>query len=127
MTREDTHEPLSLDKRFHKGGVGAGVVAVVVAVADIALMADQFFVKAWCSGWIATLVLVGSGRMDRDVYERETRNHAALLLTDCVAGKTEPGRHLVDRSVTGRIASTEPAGKGTWRPCAMTETFMAGD
>lgn len=40
VTRENTHEAFGLDKRFHKSGVGAGVVAVIITVADVTLMTD---------------------------------------------------------------------------------------
>lgn len=94
VTREDAHQALGLDKRFHKDRVGAAVIAIIIAVAYITLMTDHLFIKTRCFRRVATSVLEGSSGMNRDVYESQTRNNTALLLTDGVACEAEPRSDL---------------------------------
>lgn len=113
MTGKHTQEALSLHKCFHKVSVGAGVVAVAVVIADIALVADKLLIETRSSRCIGLGVLVCACGVRWDMHECKTWDDTTLLLVDGIAGESEPAcdLHVCQQGVaTCRKTSVEAFG-----------------
>jgi hypothetical protein len=97
MAREDSHKPLSLDKRLHKRNISAVVRTAVIRTAAvlIALLSNAFFVEAWVpSGATASVDLEGPRGMNRNMDKGHARNCTTVLLTELAVGIAKPLNNL---------------------------------